>query len=83
MDFLLYNIDDEIKPTIFDVLRLITMQTVTQLLVSMNNSKKSFFTMEFVQVTLFLILSLMVFWMVVYKFFNKNNIIEKYTKKMY
>ena len=83
MDFLLYNIDDEIKPMIFDVLRLITMQTVTQLLVSMNNSKKSFFTMEFVQVTLFLILSLMVFWMVVYKFFNKNNIIEKYTKKMY
>ena len=83
MDFLLYNIDDEIKPMVFDVLRLITMQTVTQLLVSMNNSKKSFFTMEFVQVTLFLILSLMVFWMVVYKFFNKNNIIEKYTKKMY
>tara|TARA_Y100000817_G_C16811884_1_gene524650 strand:- start:832 stop:1083 length:252 start_codon:yes stop_codon:yes gene_type:complete len=83
MDFLLYNVDDEIKPMIFDVLRLITMQTVTQLLVSMNNSKKSFFTMEFVQVTLFLILSLMVFWMVVYKFFNKNNIIEKYTKKMY
>tara|TARA_Y100001935_G_scaffold133288_2_gene110346 strand:- start:3946 stop:4197 length:252 start_codon:yes stop_codon:yes gene_type:complete len=83
MDFLLYNIDDEIKPMIFDVLRLITMQTVTQLLVSINNSKKSFFTMEFVQVTLFLILSLMVFWMVVYKFFNKNNIIEKYTKKMY
>ena len=83
MDFLLYNVDDEIKPMIFDVLRLITMQTVTQLLVSMNNSKKSFFTMEFVQVTLFLILSLMVFWMVVYKFFNKNNIIEKYTKKIY
>ena len=83
MDFLLYNIDDEIKPMIFDVLRLITMQTVTQLLVSINNSKKSFFTMEFVQVTLFLILSLMVFWMVVYKFFNKNNIIEKYTKKIY
>ena len=83
MDFLLYNIDDEIKPMIFDVLRLITMQTVTQLLISMNNPKKSFFTMEFVQVTLFLILSLMVFWMVIYKFFNKNNIIEKYKKKIY
>lgn len=83
MDILLYNIDDEIKPMIFDILRLITMQTVTQFLVSINNSKKSFITMEFIQVTLFLVLSLMVFWMVVYKFFNKNNIIEKYTKKMY
>ena len=83
MDFLLYNIDDEIKPMIFDILRLVTMQTVTQLLVSMNNSNKSFISMEFVQVTLFLVLSLMVFWMVVYKFVKKNDIIEKYTKKMY
>ena len=83
MDFLLYNIDDEIKPMIFDILRLLTMQTVTQLLISMNNSKKSFFTIEFIQVTLFLILSLMVFWMVIYKFINKNDIIEKYTKKIY
>ena len=83
MDFLLYNIDDEIKPMIFDILRLLTMQTVTQLLVSMNNSNKPFVTMEFVQVTLFLILSLMAFWMVVYKFVKKNDLIEKYTKKMY
>jgi hypothetical protein len=83
MDNLLYDIDDEIKPMIFDILRLITMQTVTQFLVSMNNSNKSFITMEFIQVTLFLVLSLMVFWMVVYKFFNKNKMIEKYTKKIY
>tara|TARA_B100000686_G_C16555119_1_gene844710 strand:+ start:677 stop:940 length:264 start_codon:yes stop_codon:yes gene_type:complete len=87
MDILLYNIDDEIRPLLFDISRLITMQTVTQLLVSMNNSNKPFFTIEFLQVTLFLILSLMVFWMVVYKYFNKNkyfdNIIEKYKNKMY
>jgi len=83
MDFLLYNIDDEIKSMIFDILRLLTMQTVTQLLISVNNSKASFFTMEFVQVTLFLVLSLMVFWMVVYKFVKKNDIIEKYTQKIY
>lgn len=83
MDFLLYNIDDEIKPMIFDILRLLTMQTVTQLLISVNNSKASFFTMDFVQVTLFLVLSLMVFWMVVYKFVKKNDIIEKYTQKIY
>ena len=83
MDILLYTVDDEIKPMIFDILRLVTMQFITQFLVSINDSKRSFFTMEFIQVTLFLILSLMVFWMVVYKYINKNNILEKYTKKIY
>jgi len=83
MDILLYTIDDEIKPMIFDILRLVTMQFITQFLVSINDSKRSFFTMEFIQVTLFLILSLMVFWMVVYKYINKNNIIEKYIQKIY
>tara|TARA_Y100000996_G_C22546695_1_gene652118 strand:+ start:9 stop:251 length:243 start_codon:yes stop_codon:yes gene_type:complete len=80
MDIFLYKFDDEIKPMILDILRLVTMQIVTQLLVSVNNSKVSFFTGEFIQVTLFLILSLMIFWMVVYKFFNKNEVIEKYLK---
>ena len=76
MEFFLYEMEDEIKPMIFDILRLITMQVLVQFLVSVNNPKVSFFTTEFLQVTLFLTLSLMVFWMVVYKYFNKNNIIE-------
>lgn len=80
MDLILYGGNDEIKPMIFDVLRLITMQVVTQILVSVNNKNVSFFSWDFLQVTLFLILSLMVFWMVVYKFFKKNNIINKYIK---
>lgn len=80
MEFFLYEMEDEIKPMIFDILRLITMQVLVQFLVSVNNPKVSFFTTEFLQVTLFLTLSLMVFWMVVYKYFNKNNIIEKYIK---
>jgi|TARA_B100000575_G_C23131304_1_gene656281 hypothetical protein len=80
MDLILYEMNDEIKPMVFDVLRLLTMQVVTQILVSVNNKNVSFFSLDFLQVTLFLILSLMVFWMVVYKFFKKNNIIEKYIK---
>ena len=80
MDLILYEMTDEIKPMVFDVLRLLTMQVVTQKLVSVNNKNVSFFSLDFLQVTLFLILSLMVFWMVVYKFFKKNNIIEKYIK---
>lgn len=80
MDIILYGVNDEIKPMIFDILRLVTMQIVTQILVSANNKNVSFFSLDFLQVTLFLILSLMIFWMVVYKFFKKNNIIEKYIK---
>lgn len=80
MDLILYGVNDEIKPMIFDVLRLLTMQIVTQILVSANNKNVSFFSLDFLQVTLFLVLSLMVFWMIVYKFFKKNNIIEKYIK---
>ena len=80
MEFFLYEMEDEIKPMIFDILRLLTMQILVQFLVSVNNPNVPFLTTEFLQVTLFLTLSLMVFWMVVYKYFNKNNIIEKYIK---
>jgi hypothetical protein len=81
MDELLYKYDDEIKPMIFDIIRLLTMQIITQFLISMNNSaSSSFFTREFIQITLFLVLSLMVFWMIVYKFLKKNETIEKYEK---
>jgi hypothetical protein len=80
MDIITYNLDEEVKPMIFDILRLLTMQVLTQFLISANNPKASFITKDFIQVTLFLILSLMVFWLVIYKFFNKNNIIEKYLK---
>jgi hypothetical protein len=80
MDELLYKYDDEIKPMIFDIIRLLTMQIITQFLISMNSSTSSFFTTEFLQITLFLVLSLMVFWMIVYKFLKKNETIEKYEK---
>jgi hypothetical protein len=80
MEILNFNTDGEIKPMIFDILRLLTMQILTQFLVSINNSKVSFFSKEFIQVSLFLVLSNMVFWMIIYKFFNKNKIIEKYLK---
>ena len=33
MDFLKYNMDGEIKPMIFDILRLVTMQVLVQFLV--------------------------------------------------
>jgi hypothetical protein len=72
---------DEISFMIYDVLRTLTMQLVVQGLVVANNSGLSFISMDFIQVTLFLILGIIVFWMIVYKYLSKNNIIENYLTK--
>lgn len=72
---------DEIYFMIYDVLRTLTMQLVVQGLVVANNSGMSLISTEFIQVTLFLILGIIVFWMVVYKYLSKNNIIENYLTK--
>ena len=69
---------------IYDILRTITMQVVVQVLIVFNNPELSFFSGNFLQVTLFLILGTIVFWMIVYKYLSRNNIIENYlTKKNY
>ena len=72
---------DEISFMIYDVLRTLTMQLVVQGLVVANNSGMPFISMDFIQVTLFLILGIIVFWMIVYKHLSKNNIIENYLTK--
>jgi len=72
---------DETSFMIYDILRTLTMQLVVQGLVVANNSGMSFISMEFIQVTLFLILGIIVFWMIVYKYLSKNNIIENYLTK--
>lgn len=72
---------DEMMLMIYDVLRTLTMQLVVQGLVVANNKGISFLSSEFIQVTLFLILGILVFWMIVYKYLSKNNIIENYLTK--
>jgi hypothetical protein len=72
---------DEMMLMIYDVLRTLTMQLVVQGLVVANNKGISFLSTEFIQVTLFLILGILVFWMIVYKYLSKNNIIENYLTK--
>lgn len=63
---------------IYDILRTLTMQIVVQVLVVANNPGISFFSSNFIQVSLFLILGILVFWMIVYKYLSENNILEKY-----
>tara|TARA_B100001094_G_scaffold325480_1_gene379878 strand:+ start:1866 stop:2117 length:252 start_codon:yes stop_codon:yes gene_type:complete len=72
------NSKNEMIPMVYDIIRTITIQIVVQSLVVTNNTGISFFSSEFLQISLFLILGIMVFWMVVYKFTTKNNLIEKY-----
>ncbi|MBE17944.1 MAG: hypothetical protein CMH79_04195 [Nitrospinae bacterium] len=62
---------------IYDILRTITMQIVVQSLVVASNPSITFMSSGFIQVTLFLILGTMVFWMIIYKFLSKNNIINQ------
>ena len=63
----------EIKPLFYDILRTITMQTVAQLLFSMNNPNVAFMNSTFIQTTLYLCIGVASFWMVVYKFLLSRN----------
>tara|TARA_Y100000996_G_C22231593_1_gene523853 strand:- start:358 stop:618 length:261 start_codon:yes stop_codon:yes gene_type:complete len=74
-------INNEFVPMVYDIIRTITMQVVVQALVVANNPGIKFLSAYFIQVTLFLILGTMVFWMVIYKFLSKENLIERYIKK--
>lgn len=66
---------------IYDILRTLTMQITVQILMGINNKNISVLNINFLQVSLFLILGTIVFWMIVYKYLSKNNIIENYLTK--
>ncbi len=66
---------------IYDILRTLTMQITVQIFMGINNKNISVLNSNFLQVTLFLILGTIVFWMIVYKYLSKNNIIENYLTK--
>ena len=66
---------------VYDILRTLTMQIVVQALIVTNNPGVPFLSTNFIQVSLFLILGILVFWMIVYKYLSENNIIENYLTK--
>tara|TARA_B100000575_G_scaffold179162_1_gene143699 strand:- start:1345 stop:1596 length:252 start_codon:yes stop_codon:yes gene_type:complete len=57
----------EVKPLVYDILRTVTVQIVTQLLISSNSSSIAFLSETFIQTTLFLCIGVVAFWLVVYK----------------
>jgi hypothetical protein len=52
---------------IYDVIRLIVMQFVTQAVVALTTSQVSFWDPVFIQTTIYLSIGLLIFWLFVYK----------------
>ena len=53
-----------------DILRMVTIQVFTQMLFVMNNSDVSFFNMKFLKTTIFICLSILVYWLIVRRLVN-------------
>jgi len=75
------NTNEESLPMIYDVIRTITIQLIVQILFTMNNPSVSLFSTTFIQTTLFLILGVILFWLVIYKFISSNYIGPLFLKK--
>ena len=63
----------EVKPLFYDIIRIITMQTVAQMLFIVNNPSVSFLNKTFIQTIIYLSVGVSVFWLVVYKFILTQN----------
>ena len=60
-------------PLIYDVLRMITIQFITQLLISLSSgSGIALLNETFLKTTLFLCLGVVIFWTIVFKFTSSN-----------
>ncbi len=64
----------EYKPMLYDILRLLTIQFISQLLFSMNNSQNEFLSKRFLCTILYLIVGVLVFWLIIYKTIISYNI---------
>jgi|TARA_X000001036_G_scaffold389121_1_gene385856 hypothetical protein len=78
-DFIETN--DESLPMIYDMIRTITVQVIVQILFTMNNPSVSLMSITFIQTTLFLILGIMIFWLIIYKFISTNYLNPLFQKK--
>ena len=75
--------NEESLPMIYDIIRTITVQIIVQILFTMNNPSVSLMSITFIQTTLFLILGIMVFWLIIYKFISTNYLNPLFKKTIY
>ena len=57
-------------PVVYDIIRLVTIQVVTQLLFVVNNNDVSFFNITFIKTLVFLSLGVLTYWLVIKKFID-------------
>ena len=71
MDSLLsFNfIDKNTRPMVYDIIRIVTIQVITQFLFVINNpgSDITFFNTTFIKTVLFLCLGILVYWLIIKK----------------
>jgi len=76
---IILDVDGDIISMVYDIIRIVTLQVITQSLFCMNNKEISFFNSHFLQTVLFLCVSIVFYWLIVKKLLKiKGN--EKDTK---
>lgn len=71
----LFNVklDNNISLVVYDIIRMITIQVITQLLFVMNGNNVSFFNMQFIKTTIFICLSILIYWLIIRKLINLSD----------
>ena len=64
------NIDNENYALLNDIIRIVTIQVVTQFLFCMNNNNISFFNITFIKTVLFICISILIYWLIIRKIIN-------------
>ena len=64
------SINKKNKHMINDIIRMVTIQVMTQFLFVMNNNSVSFFNMTFFKTTIFICLSIVIYWLIIRRLFN-------------
>ena len=61
------NDNPEYKPLLYDILRLLTIQIISQLLFTINNSEHKFLSERFLHTLIYLLIGTLIFWLIIYK----------------
>ena len=67
---LFLNIDEKFIPMINDMLRMFTIQFVTQLFISLTNPSIKLFNYIFIKTTLFILTGVIVYWTIIKNLLN-------------
>jgi hypothetical protein len=72
---IMLDVNEDIIDMTYDILRIVTLQIITQALFCMNNKEIRFFNSTFIQTILFLCISIIFYWLIIKKVFRlrKNN----------